>query len=85
MTGKSLVPILSVAGSGQIDPERTYVITGFERHVAAARDGNLPYPIRAITTSKYKYIRNMARKDGQLAEEVIISLILMEVRLKPGT
>ncbi|HQB27595.1 MAG TPA: sulfatase-like hydrolase/transferase [Paludibacter sp.] len=60
MTGKSLVPILSAAGSGQIDPERTYVITGFERHVAAARDGNLPYPIRAITTSKYKYIRNMA-------------------------
>jgi N-sulfoglucosamine sulfohydrolase len=60
MTGRSLLPVFSATGSGQIDPERTYVITGFERHVAAAREGNLPYPVRAITTSKYKYIRNFA-------------------------
>lgn len=60
MTGKSLVPILKADKSGQIDPKRTYVVTGIERHVAAAREGNLPYPRRAITTSRYKYIRNFA-------------------------
>lgn len=60
MTGKSLVPLLEANGSGQVDPERTFVVTGLERHVAAAREGNLPYPRRAITTAKYKYIRNFA-------------------------
>ena len=60
MTGKSLVPVLESEKSGQIDPERTFVVTGIERHVASAREGNLPYPRRAITTSRYKYIRNFA-------------------------
>lgn len=60
MTGKSIVPLLESKNSGQIEPERTFVVTGFERHVAAAREGNLPYPMRAITTAKYKYIRNFA-------------------------
>ncbi len=60
MTGKSLVPILKAEGSGQIESDRTFVVTGIERHVASARDGNLPYPRRAITTADYKYIRNFA-------------------------
>jgi hypothetical protein len=42
----SLMPQLLAAGSGQIDPARTFVITGRERHVDMARDGNLPYPMR---------------------------------------
>ncbi len=58
MTGKSLVPVFRAAGSGQIDSERDYVVTGRERHVAAARNGNLPYPQRAIRTENYLYIRN---------------------------
>jgi arylsulfatase A-like enzyme len=58
MTGKSIVPLLRATGSGQIDPERTYVVTGRERHVADARDGNLPYPQRSIVTKKIKYIKN---------------------------
>lgn len=58
MTGNSLVPIFEAEGSGQIDPERTYAISGRERHVADAREGNLPYPQRSIVTAKYKYIRN---------------------------
>jgi hypothetical protein len=35
-------------------------LTGRERHVATARDGNLPYPQRAIRTAEYHYIRNFA-------------------------
>lgn len=60
MTGKSIVPLLVSKRSGQIEPERTFVITGRERHVSSARAGNLPYPQRAIVTQDYKYIRNFA-------------------------
>ncbi len=39
---------------------RTWVVTGRERHVAAARDGFLPYPHRAIRTRDFLYVRNFA-------------------------
>jgi arylsulfatase A-like enzyme len=58
MTGKSLMPILHSSKSGQVDPERTFVITGRERHVAAARDGHLPYPQRALRTRDHLLIIN---------------------------
>ena len=60
MTGQSLVPLLEAGGSGNIEQDRTFVVTGRERHVAAAREGNLPYPQRAIRTRDYLYIRNFA-------------------------
>jgi len=60
MTGQSLLPQLRSAESGQIDPARTFVITGIERHVDVARDGNLPYPMRALRTADHLYIRNFA-------------------------
>jgi len=58
--GKSLLPLLQSDKSGQIDPERNWVITGRERHVARARDDNLPYPMRALRTTDFLYIRNFA-------------------------
>ena len=58
MTGRSIVPLLRSEEEGRIDPARGHVITGRERHVAAAREGNLPYPQRAIRTKDYLYIRN---------------------------
>ena len=58
MTGRSLVNVLNSEMSGQVDPERTFVVTGRERHVAAARPGHLPYPQRAIRTKDFLYIRN---------------------------
>ena len=58
MTGKSLLPLLQSSKGGQIDPERNFVITGRERHVAAARPKHLPYPQRAIRTADFLYIRN---------------------------
>lgn len=60
LNGKSLWPILSSKKSGQVDPERTWVITGRERHVAGARAGNLPYPQRALRTKDFLYVRNFA-------------------------
>ena len=36
------------------------MVTGRERHVAAAREGNLPYPHRALRTKDFLYIRNFA-------------------------
>jgi arylsulfatase A-like enzyme len=58
LSGRSLMPLLRSEKSGQIDPERTWVVTGRERHVAAARAGNLPYPQRALRTGEFLYVRN---------------------------
>ena len=41
-----------------VDPTRNWVVVGRERHVAVARDGNLPYPMRALRTLQFLYIRN---------------------------
>lgn len=58
--GRSLVSLLKSGRSGQIEPDRTWVITGRERHVDVAREGNLPYPMRALRTKDHIYIRNFA-------------------------
>ncbi len=58
MTGRSLLPLLRSEKSGQVDPERTWVVTGRERHVESARAGFLPYPQRALRTSDYLFIVN---------------------------
>ena len=60
--GRSLLPILKSPNSGQVDPERTFAITGEERHTSCARDDCLPYPVRALRTANYLYIRNFASK-----------------------
>ncbi len=58
--GRSLLPTLRSPKSGLVDPSRTAVLTGRERHVAAARDHHLPYPMRALRTPHYLYVRNFA-------------------------
>ncbi|MBN2450295.1 MAG: sulfatase [Lentisphaeria bacterium] len=58
MCARGLLDVLEAPGNGQIDPTRTFVVTGRERHVARAREGNLPYPQRAIRTHDFLYIRN---------------------------
>jgi uncharacterized sulfatase len=58
--GKSVLPILQSDKAGQVNPERTWVITGRERHVAAAREDRLPYPMRALRTKDFVYVRNFA-------------------------
>jgi N-sulfoglucosamine sulfohydrolase len=54
VNGKSIVSVMKSGKSGLVEKERDYVITGRERHVSIAREGNLPYPQRAL------------RKDGFL-------------------
>jgi len=58
MTARSLAGVLKSDKSGLVDPSRTFAIVGRERHVAAAREGFLPYPQRAIHTKDFVYIRN---------------------------
>jgi arylsulfatase A-like enzyme len=58
--GRSILPLLKSDESGQIDPTRAFVITGRERHVATAREDNKPYPMRALRTADFLYIRNFA-------------------------
>jgi len=60
MTARSLLPLLKSDKEGQIDPTRTWVISGRERHVDNAREGNLPYPMRALRTPDFLYVRNFA-------------------------
>jgi len=60
MTGRSLLPVLESTESGLVDEQRTFVVLGRERHVAAAREGFLPYPQRAIRTKDFLYIYNFA-------------------------
>ncbi|MDF1825685.1 MAG: sulfatase [Verrucomicrobiales bacterium] len=58
MTGRSLIDVFTSEKSGLVDPARTWVVTGRERHVAEARAGNKPYPQRAIRTEEHLYIVN---------------------------
>jgi arylsulfatase A-like enzyme len=60
LNGKSLLPIIKSDASGQVDPERTWNVSGRERHVKTARAGNLPYPQRCLRTKDFLYIRNFA-------------------------
>ena len=56
MTGSSLLPLLQSKSSGQIDPKRTFVLAGMERHV-------YPYPSRSLRTKDFLYLRNFKPED----------------------
>ena len=58
VNGKSIVGLMKTGKAGQIEKERDYVITGRERHVSIAREGNLPYPQRALRKDGFIYIHN---------------------------
>ena len=58
MTGRSLVDVLKSDQSGQVDPQRSAVFIGRERHVENARADYAPYPQRAIRTHEFLYIIN---------------------------
>lgn len=53
MTGKSLLPLLLSGKSGQVESSRDAVVVGLERHVGS-------FPMRAIRTKEFSYIRNFA-------------------------
>lgn len=57
MTGRSLVKILRSDKSGWIEPEREVMLAGKERH-DIGRPNDLGYPVRAIRTKDFLYVRN---------------------------
>jgi uncharacterized sulfatase len=57
MTGRSFLDVLLSGKSGRVDPKRDKVFTGKERHVPC-RPGHVSYPMRAIQTHDFLYIRN---------------------------
>lgn len=65
MTGNSLLPLLKSEVSGQVEAERSFVVTGRERHGGGAISGRpatteegMPYPMRSIRTKNFLYIHN---------------------------
>ncbi|MBF0197621.1 MAG: sulfatase, partial [Planctomycetes bacterium] len=58
MSAKSLWPVLKSNNEGQVDPTRSQVYTGLERHFPTARTQGKTYPKRAIRTSDYLLIKN---------------------------
>jgi uncharacterized sulfatase len=54
--GENLLPALA---EGADDSKlRGWALIGRERHVGSARDGFLPYPVRALRTPEFLYVRN---------------------------
>ena len=62
MSARSLMPLLKSKQAGRVDPRRDHVLTGMERHVPSRGDirGDIRggYPMRAIRTREFLYIRN---------------------------
>ena len=57
ITGRSLLPVLTAGGSGRVDPTRDAAYTALERHTWCRPDG-ATYPMRAVRTAEFLYIRN---------------------------
>lgn len=57
MTGRSLLPVLQSKSGGIVERNRDRVFTGRERHTQM-RAGNVGYPMRAVRTRDFLYIRN---------------------------
>jgi N-sulfoglucosamine sulfohydrolase len=57
MAGRSFLNVLLSDRSGQVDSTRTRVFTARERH-SSSRHDNLGYPMRALRTPEFLYIRN---------------------------
>lgn len=58
MTGRSFLDLLTGGRAGRVDPRRDKVFTERERH-AAVREGNKSYPVRAVRTREFLYLRNL--------------------------
>jgi N-sulfoglucosamine sulfohydrolase len=58
MTAKSFLNVLTSRKSGRVDPKRDHILTGKERHVPCQETGMGGYPMRAIRTHDFLYIRN---------------------------
>jgi N-sulfoglucosamine sulfohydrolase len=57
MTGRSLMNILRSPNSGQIEPDRDFMLAGKERH-DIGRPNDWGYPARALRTKDFLYVHN---------------------------
>ena len=57
MTGRSFLDVLKSAKSGVVDPSRNLMLVAKERH-DLGRPNNAGYPVRAIRTPEFLYVRN---------------------------
>ena len=81
MTARSFLGLLNSGESGRIDRKRDHVLTGKERHVPCQETGMGGYPMRAIRTHDFLYIRNFkpgrwpagAAKGYSQPTEIVIS------------
>ena len=55
--GRSLVSLLESGKSGRVEPQRTHVFSGRERH-SSSRHNNMTYPQRCLRSDRHIYIRN---------------------------
>jgi arylsulfatase A-like enzyme len=58
MSARSIWPTLKSTKTGLVDPLRTQVFVGRERHVQIARAKQEPYPQRAVRNKDYSFIIN---------------------------
>jgi N-sulfoglucosamine sulfohydrolase len=58
MSGRSFLDLLESTKAGWIDPARDHALVGMERHTPSQTDSHGGYPMRAIRTRDYLYIRN---------------------------
>ncbi|MHC4681661.1 MAG: sulfatase-like hydrolase/transferase [Planctomycetota bacterium] len=58
MTARSFLDILRSGKSGRVDRKRDHTLTGKERHVVCQETGTGGYPMRAIRTYDFLYIRH---------------------------
>lgn len=58
MTGRSLWNVLKSDRQGLVDPTRTWIVAGRERHVEIARPDYSPYPQRVLRTHDHALIVN---------------------------
>jgi N-sulfoglucosamine sulfohydrolase len=71
LSGRSITNLLYSQQQGRIDPERTAVYAGRERH-SSSRYQNWTYPQRAIRTPEFLYIRNFRPDRWPAGDPVVL-------------
>jgi N-sulfoglucosamine sulfohydrolase len=56
--GRDLLPVLTSTKQGIVNPAQAFVFAGHERHTLT-RYNDIGYPIRALRTPQYLYLRNL--------------------------
>jgi N-sulfoglucosamine sulfohydrolase len=70
MTGRTLLSLLE----GRTQPARDHAFIERERH-AHVRSGNLSYPVRAVRTHEYLYVRNLSPERWPAGDPAMVSSV----------